>query len=181
MLTGRFAFEFDSVNEWPILIKGAEPPSPSRFRPELAKQFPELDAFVLRMTARDRDNRFGSSSEALLAILALGAAAVKQSRPEGARATVKIVPDPVAPPPPSSRRTVLTLALGAVPIFAGGGYWLGTSKSFEPQPKEDQAAAEKIAEAAVAGFTPRATPTAHAKNSKSSAPGFPMPRTHLSA
>lgn len=146
MLTGRFAFHFDNWTEWPILVKGSEPPPPSRFVPELAK-WPGLDAFVLKLIAREREGRFESAVKAREALLDLKPVPVRTPTVPDPQRLAPVVSTPESP----TRRTALIGALGAIPVVAGCGYWLGQSGGGSGSAAEDRAAVEKSTEAAVYG------------------------------
>lgn len=64
MLTGRAPFQFEEDIQWLFLINGALVPKPSEFREEL-KDWRGLDEFVLKLTYRNRDDRFATADEAL--------------------------------------------------------------------------------------------------------------------
>jgi hypothetical protein len=56
MLTGQLAFQSDSYEGWFEQHVHVTPPNPSQIRPELA-EYPGLDALVLRLMAKERDDR----------------------------------------------------------------------------------------------------------------------------
>ena len=56
MLVGRGVFEAENYHEWSQKHINAVPPTPSSLRPDLA-QWKGLDALVLRMLAKDREDR----------------------------------------------------------------------------------------------------------------------------
>jgi formylglycine-generating enzyme required for sulfatase activity len=62
MLTGRTSFASHNTEGWMYQHLQAEPVPPSRLRPELAN-WPGLDALVLRMLAKDRDQRPANAAE----------------------------------------------------------------------------------------------------------------------
>ena len=62
MLTGRTCFSAHNTEGWMYLHLLAEPASPTRLRPELAK-WPGLDALVLRLLAKNREDRPAGMAE----------------------------------------------------------------------------------------------------------------------
>jgi TPR repeat protein/serine/threonine protein kinase len=67
MLTGQLPFHADSYEGWfEQHVHGVAPP-PSQIRPELA-QYPGLDALVLKLMAKERDDRPANVREFLLAM-----------------------------------------------------------------------------------------------------------------
>ncbi len=71
MLTGQTPFHAHNTEGWMHQHLFADPHPPSQLRPEL-RSFPELDALVLRMLEREREQRFASAAavaEALAEVL----------------------------------------------------------------------------------------------------------------
>jgi serine/threonine-protein kinase len=64
MLTGRLPFKSDSYEGWFELHVRTNPPPPSSIRPELG-DFPGLDALVLKLLEKDRENRPANVAEFL--------------------------------------------------------------------------------------------------------------------
>jgi TPR repeat protein/serine/threonine protein kinase len=90
MLTGRLPFKSDSYEGWFEQHVHVTPPAPSSVRPELAR-YPGLDALVLRLLAKERDNRPANVREFLTQLDRV----VEPASPPP-------LPIPVAPPPPRS-------------------------------------------------------------------------------
>jgi len=65
MLTGQLPFHSDSYEGWFEQHVHANPPAPSSIRPELAR-FAGLDALVLKLLAKDRDQRPANVDEFLV-------------------------------------------------------------------------------------------------------------------
>src|SRR5579859_1228391 len=65
MLTGQLPFHSDSYEGWFEQHVHATPPSPSSVRPELAR-YPGLDALVLKLLAKERDQRPANVAEFLV-------------------------------------------------------------------------------------------------------------------
>jgi serine/threonine protein kinase len=67
MLTGHTPFHAHNTEGWLYQHLYADPLPPSQLRPEL-RDFPELDALVMRMLERDRQRRFSSAADLLEAL-----------------------------------------------------------------------------------------------------------------
>ena len=90
MLTGQTVFRALNTEGWMHRHLQAEPQPPSRLRPELAN-WPGLDALVLRLLAKDRDQRPADAAE-LVALLD----GLRYQAPGARRVTVREeVPHPV--------------------------------------------------------------------------------------
>jgi len=102
MLTGQTPFHAHNMEGWMYQHLHEQPKPPSTLRPELAN-WPGLDALVLRLLAKDREQRFPSAAD-LLEKLALApsearAATVAQPSPAPRIPTVVEPPPPPVPPP----------------------------------------------------------------------------------
>lgn len=98
MLTGRTAFDAESYEGWAQEHKTAAPPAPSSLRPEI-RQWHGLDALVLRLLEKDRENRpagIAAFLQELDAITLDSGAAV--SRRVTLCETPAPKPDPLSPP-----------------------------------------------------------------------------------
>jgi serine/threonine-protein kinase len=119
MLTGQTSFHAHNTGGWMYQHLQEEPQPPSRLRPELAN-WPGLDALVLRLLAKDREQRPRDAAE-LVGLLD----AVKYVAPVARRKTLAESPTtPVTKPdptPPRSRSTIWIAA--AAVIVAGLGIW----------------------------------------------------------
>ena len=110
-LTGRLPFFSETYEGWFEQHVHVAPPAPSSVRPELA-QYPGLDALVLRMLAKDRENRPATVWEFLTE---LDKAAVPM--PPAA------VPVYGAPPPPPPG-----IGMGTGQFQSGAGFRSGTGR-----------------------------------------------------
>ncbi len=105
MLTGQTPFHAHNTEGWMYQHLHEQPQPPSALRPELAN-WPGLDALVLRLLAKDRNQRFPSAAD-LLEALALApskaseacATTVTQPTPAPHIPTVVEPPPPPIPPP----------------------------------------------------------------------------------
>jgi serine/threonine protein kinase/Tol biopolymer transport system component len=104
MLTGRTCFRAQNIEGWMYNHLNTEPQPPSFLRPEL-NSWPGLDALVLRLLAKDRDQRPRNAAEVIASLDAIKFVAIQ---PDAAR-TVTVVAHPptliadsaVAPPAPT--------------------------------------------------------------------------------
>jgi serine/threonine protein kinase len=90
MLTGRTVFEAESYEGWAEQHKNVPPMPPSNLRPELA-DWNGLDVLVLRLLAKDREQRPRDVAEVLgllSAVAYLPPATRRATEPEPSRATV---------------------------------------------------------------------------------------------
>jgi WD40 repeat protein len=67
ILTGRTCFRAQNLEGWMYNHLNTEPQPPSSLRPEL-NSWPGLDALVLRLLAKDRDQRPGSAAEVIASL-----------------------------------------------------------------------------------------------------------------
>jgi TonB family protein len=151
MLTGQTPFHAHNMEGWMYQHLHEQPKPPSTIRPELAN-WPGLDALVLRLLAKDRDQRF-SSAAALLEKLVLApsearAATAAQPSPAPRIPTVVEPPPPPIPPPapkpvvsepstapvPSRKLPIKWLAAAALLILAVAGIWFATRPSTTKSP-----------------------------------------------
>jgi serine/threonine protein kinase len=146
MLTGQTCFHAHNTEGWMYQHLHEQPQPPSQLHPELA-DWPGLDAMVLRLLAKDRDQRFPTAadlleklvlapSEARAATAVLPAPApriptVVESSPPPIPPPAPIpldperAPDPVPPPTFPIKWMVATVLL----ILAVAGIWFATRSS----------------------------------------------------
>jgi serine/threonine-protein kinase len=102
MLTGQTPFHAHNTEGWLYQHLHEQPQPPSTLRPELAN-WPGLDALVLRLLAKDRDQRFPSAAGLLEALTLAPSEArtvtVTQPAPAPRTPTVVEPPPPRIPPP----------------------------------------------------------------------------------
>jgi serine/threonine protein kinase len=163
MLTGRPPFHAHNTEGWMYQHLHEQPQPPSLLRPELAK-WPGLDALVLRLLAKDRDQRFPSAAGLLEALTLTPsqarAATVIQPTPAPRTPTVVEPPPPPIPPParkpvdpvpspvpepvddepsfasvPSRKLPIKWLAAAAVLILVVAGIWFATRPSTTVSPE----------------------------------------------
>ncbi len=140
MLTGRTPFQAVNPEGWMYQHLQGVPEPLARLRPDLAMQYPGLDAIVMRLLAREREQRFPSAN-ALLDALASPSPAPHQANMVDAPPAVRvpIVPhsavkthpetSPAAIEPSTGRTQALWWAVWAALIVAAG---LGTWFALKP-------------------------------------------------
>lgn len=147
LLTGRCAFQSENIQAWAQDHLNTPPPAPSALRPELA-DWRGLDEFVLRLLAKDRDDR-PRDVDAALRLLS----------------RIEYVPaQPVAPEMPSTEAELALAAAIEMPQPAG---------SSSPQPAEPEAEELQPAAVEAAGAAP-ARPALEPAATRRLLPG-PMP------
>jgi serine/threonine-protein kinase len=105
MLAGQTPFHARTMEGWMYQHLEGVPEALGKLRPGLAGEYPDLEAVVLRLLARDRDQRFDSA----LALKEALAAAVAPRPPQARRPTV------VEPQPPPRPVTVVEIQPPARP------------------------------------------------------------------
>jgi serine/threonine-protein kinase len=120
MLTGQTAFHAENYEGWARQHQTTPPAPPSTLRPDLAN-WQGLDALILRLLAKDRNDRPKDVAE-LLGLIDAIAFFAHESRRETARdeTAPTYIPNSV---PVSSRFGVIKWAVAAV-IVLGSGIWL---------------------------------------------------------
>ena len=108
MLTGRRLFKMKSRDETLARVRRAEVPSPRGYRPEISE---DLEAFLLKVLARNRDDRFEDGQEMYAALTRLMVR-------EGHRATNN---DLAAHLKEVIEAAAAAARGGATPVPAGGG------------------------------------------------------------
>jgi serine/threonine-protein kinase len=111
MLTGQTCFHSHNTEGWMYQHLQAEPQAPSLLRPEL-RNWPGLDALVLRLLARDREQRFPSVAAFLEALT---------PKPPAPKPAPVVVPPPApapepVPSPKRSARTKWTIAAAVIVV-----------------------------------------------------------------
>jgi eukaryotic-like serine/threonine-protein kinase len=148
MLTGRTPFRAVNPEGWMFQHLQGVPEPLSTLRPDIARDYPHVDEVVMRLLAREREQRF-SSATALLETLTPGSpvpvasaarpvitspAVVAEEAPVPARPvaftdrpTPAPPPAPAAPTEPPPRRSSIPklLVWAALIIVVGLGIWLG--------------------------------------------------------
>jgi tetratricopeptide (TPR) repeat protein len=104
MLAGRAPFRAQNMEGWMYQHLQGVPEPLGQLRPELAREHPELESIVMRLLARDREQRFPSAAAFLEAIT---------PRPPAPR-RVTVIEQPPAP----------TVELDAKPQRSGIGKWV---------------------------------------------------------
>src|SRR6185312_307917 len=115
MLTGRLPFAAQSDQEWMYAHLHQTPAPPSSVNPELAAQ-PLWDEIVLRLVAKDRDERFAGATELLgeLNRLEVPVTGMLATAPTIVPGLAQTVPTPLSRPP--AARPPSAGALGARPL-----------------------------------------------------------------
>jgi serine/threonine protein kinase len=95
MLTGQTCFLAQNLEGWMYNHLNSEPQPPSSLRPEL-NAWPGLDALVLRLLAKDRDQRPRNAAEVIASLDAIISAAIqlRAIQPDAARTATVVVPPP---------------------------------------------------------------------------------------
>jgi serine/threonine-protein kinase len=142
MLTGKTCFHAHNTEGWMYQHLQEQPQPPSQLRPELA-DWPGLDALVLRLLAKDREQRPRDAAEL---VRMFDAVLHKDSTPHPRfihPETVIETPPPFIPPPdpilwdpepspalvPSRTLPIKWLVAAALLILAVAGIWLATRPS----------------------------------------------------
>jgi hypothetical protein len=107
MLTGQTAFHAHNTEGWMYQHLHEQPQPPSTLRPDLAN-WPGLDDIVLRLLAKDREQRFLSAASLLeaLALTPSQARAATVVQPAPAPRIPTVVEPPPLPIPPPAPKTV---------------------------------------------------------------------------
>jgi serine/threonine protein kinase len=119
MLAGRTPYQAENMEGWMYQHLQGVPQPLERFRPELAWEHSGLEAIVMRLMAREREQRFPSATAALEALSAKPPAPVART---AAEASPVRVPKP-KPTPQRSGSSVWVIA--AILIAIGLGVWAG--------------------------------------------------------
>jgi serine/threonine protein kinase len=114
MLTGRTPFHAQNMEGWMYQHLQGVPQSLARLRPSLAKEHPGLEAIVMRLLSREREQRFPSAKAFLEAIAPQWPAPIPVT-------VVEKSPAPVSSPPP--RSAVSKWVWAAVLAVVGLGIW----------------------------------------------------------
>jgi serine/threonine-protein kinase len=118
MLSGRTPFHAQNLEGWMYQHLQGVPQPLERLRPSLAKEHPGLEAIVMRLLAREREQRFPSANAFLEAIA--------PQRPSSSPVTVvEESPAQVSSPPPRSAvsKWVWAAALSVVGLGICAGVW----------------------------------------------------------
>jgi serine/threonine-protein kinase len=140
MLTGRTPFHAQNMEGWMYQHLQGVPQPLERLRPSLAKEHPGLEAIVMRLLAREREQRFPSAAAFLEATSPQPVIAPQRpARQQPARRPVTVVeksPEPVTSPPPSSPVSkwvwAAALAVVGLGICAGLWFWQSTPATAVP-------------------------------------------------
>jgi serine/threonine-protein kinase len=121
MLTGRTPYRAVNMEGWMYQHLQGVPQPIERLRPKLAREHPGLEAIVMRLLARDREQRYSSAAAFL--------EATGPQRP--APRPITVVEKPPAPIPKPARapmpKWVWAAALAVVGLGIGAGIWFTTS------------------------------------------------------
>jgi serine/threonine protein kinase len=90
MLTGRTCFRAQNIEGWMRQHLDSQPQPPSSLRPEI-NAWPGLDALVLRLLSKDRDQRPRNAAEVIASLDAIKSAAIQ---PAAARTVTVVAPPP---------------------------------------------------------------------------------------
>jgi serine/threonine protein kinase len=104
MLTGQTCFQAQNIEGWMYNHLSSEPQPPSALRPEL-NSWPGLDALVLSLLAKDRDQRPGNAAEVIASLDAIQPRTIKQAAARPITAVAHPPPhiaDSAVPPPVST-------------------------------------------------------------------------------
>ena len=134
MLAGRPPFHAQNMEGWMYQHLQGVPQPLERLRPALAKEHPGLEAIVMRLLAREREQRFPSAAAFL------EATAPQQPAPErpAARSVTVVERSPAQVSSPPSRPAVskwvwaAALAVVVLGIFAGVWFWQSTRATAVP-------------------------------------------------
>ena len=119
MLAGRTPYQAENMEGWMYQHLQGVPQPLERFRPELAWEHSGLEAIVMRLMARDRDQRFPSAPAALEALSAKPPAPVVKTVAEAP-------PVPVPKPKPTPQRSGSAVwVIAAILIGICAGIWAG--------------------------------------------------------
>lgn len=141
MLAGRLPFQAANMEGWMYQhLHGVAEPL-GQLRPDLARDYPRLDSLVMRLLAREREQRFDSAAALVVALARVpdihpsapfvGAVPTSQAREMEARPVdssavvmeqARAAIDPTSPSPPRTR--FMKWAVFAALIVAGLGIWL---------------------------------------------------------
>jgi serine/threonine-protein kinase len=119
MLAGRTPYQAENMEGWMYQHLQGVPPTLERFRPELAWEHSGLEAIVMRLMAREREQRFPSATAALEALSAKPPAPVAKTAAEAPAVRV-----PKAKPTPQ-RSGSSVWVIAAILIAIGLGVWAG--------------------------------------------------------
>jgi serine/threonine protein kinase len=136
MLAGRTPFHAQNMEGWMYQHLQGVPQPLERLRPSLAKEHPGLEAIVMRLLAREREQRFPSAAAFLEATAPQQQASAPQRPAPRPVTVVEKSPAPVSSPP--SRSAVpkwvwaAALAVVGLGIFAGVWFWKSTPATAVP-------------------------------------------------
>jgi tetratricopeptide (TPR) repeat protein len=119
MLAGRTPYQAENMEGWMYQHLQGVPQPLERFRPELAWEHSGLEAIVMRLMAREREQRFPSATAALEALSAEPPAPVAKTAAEAPAVRVP------KPKPTSQRSGGSVWAIAAILIAIGLGVWAG--------------------------------------------------------
>jgi WD40 repeat protein len=126
MLTGQTCFRAQNIEGWMYNHLNTEPQPPSSLRPEL-NAWPGLDALVLRLLARNRDQRPRNTAEVVASLDAIKFVAIK---PAAARPTKTVTHPPTlvaesaaAPPAPTTTDAAPRAAIESPPQRHRRRFW----------------------------------------------------------
>ena len=128
MLAGRTPFHAENMEGWMYQHLQGVPQPLERLRPSLAKEHPGLEAIVMRLLARDREQRFPSAAAFLEATEPQRPVPQQPVREQPVRRPVTVIeksPTLVPSPPPRSpiSKWVWAAALAVVGLGIGAGVW----------------------------------------------------------
>jgi serine/threonine-protein kinase len=119
MLAGRTPYQAENMEGWMYQHLQGVPQPLERFRPELAWEHSGLEAIVMRLMARDREQRFPSATAALEALSAKPPAPVARTAAEAPSVRIP------KPKPTSQRSGSAVWVIAAILIAIGLGVWAG--------------------------------------------------------
>jgi serine/threonine-protein kinase len=119
MLAGHTPYQAENMEGWMYQHLQGVPKQLGLLRPELAWEHPGLEAIVMRLMAREREQRYPSAAAALEALSAKPPAPV-------AKTVAEAPPVPVPEPKPTPRRTGSSVwVIAAILIGICVGIWAG--------------------------------------------------------
>jgi serine/threonine protein kinase len=129
MLTGRTCFLAQNLEGWMYNHLSTEPQPPSFLRPEL-NAWPGLDALVLRLLAKDRDQRPRNTAEVIASLDVINFVEIKPHavKPEAAKTVIAeahppaLVAEPTAAAHPPTRIAESAAATPAPTIIDGSAF-----------------------------------------------------------
>ena len=142
MLAGRTPFSAVNPEGWMFQHLQGVPEPLSSLRPELAREYPELEALVMRLLARDREQRFPSAAALIEVLVPMLPSAASGPLPSGTHPSsatpAPFLPTPVmaagAPPVVTPVQPVLTPAAMPVQSASTPGLISGGQSGLAPHP-----------------------------------------------